>query len=63
MRGQRIGSALGKYISGLVLVGLLLYPVLLTIRIRNEEKVLTEGLPGYAAYCEKVRWRMLPFVW
>ena len=42
---------------------LLAYPAVLVPRILNEEKVLKEGLPGYAAYRKKVRWRMLPFVW
>lgn len=39
------------------------YPLLLVKRIRNEEAVLAEGLPGYAAYRNKVRWRLIPFVW
>lgn len=39
------------------------YPALLVRRIRNEEQVLLAGLPGYAAYREKVRWRLIPFVW
>lgn len=41
----------------------LLYPVGIVFRIRNEEKVLTEGLPGYVAYKQKVKYRMIPFVW
>ena len=41
----------------------LAYPFVIAKRIRNEEKVLREGLDGYAAYCEKVRWRLIPFVW
>ena len=55
-----IPLVLGSFIGFAVMLP---YPVLLTMRIRNEEKVLTEGLPGYAQYCEKVRWRMIPFVW
>lgn len=39
------------------------YPVLITVRIRNEEKVLTEGLQGYEAYKQKVKYRLIPFVW
>jgi protein-S-isoprenylcysteine O-methyltransferase Ste14 len=31
-------------------------------RIRAEERVLAEN-PGHAAYCRRVRWRMLPGVW
>lgn len=39
------------------------YPLLLVKRIRNEEKVLREGLTGYTEYCGKVRYRLIPFVW
>ena len=28
-----------------------------------KEKVLKEGLEGYKEYTEKVRWRLIPFVW
>ena len=45
------------------LVPMLLYPVILVIRILNEEQVLTEGLEGYAEYKTKVRYRLIPFVW
>ena len=42
---------------------LLAYPAVLVPRVLNEEKVLKEGLPGYEAYMQKVRWRLIPFVW
>jgi protein-S-isoprenylcysteine O-methyltransferase Ste14 len=45
------------------LVPMLLYPVILVIRILNEEQVLTEGLAGYAEYKNKVKYRLIPFVW
>ena len=32
-------------------------------RIKNEEKVLEEGLVGYAEYKKKVKYRILPFIW
>lgn len=41
----------------------LFYPLLLVKRIRNEEAVLEEGLEGYAAYKQKVKYRLIPFVW
>ena len=41
----------------------LLYPFLIAVRIRDEEKLLAEELEGYAAYREKVRYKMIPFVW
>ena len=40
-----------------------LYPVLMVIRIRGEEKLLTAELSGYDEYQEKVKFRMIPFVW
>ena len=39
------------------------YPLLLVKRIKNEEAVLEAGLPGYREYKEKVRYRMIPFIW
>lgn len=38
-------------------------PVILVYRILNEEKVLREQLPGYTDYCNKVRYRLIPFIW
>jgi protein-S-isoprenylcysteine O-methyltransferase Ste14 len=32
-------------------------------RIKNEEKVLAVGLEGYLGYMERVRYRLIPFVW
>lgn len=51
---------LGSLFSFLVM---LLYPVLIARRIRNEEQVLEAGLEGYAAYKQKVRYRMIPGLW
>ena len=45
------------------LIIFLVYPILIAKRIDNEERVLTAELEGYAAYKEKVRWRLLPFIW
>lgn len=39
------------------------YPAVIVIRIINEEKVLTEGLHGYAEYKTKVKYRLIPFIW
>lgn len=41
----------------------LVYPVLIVIRLKGEEKLLLKELPGYAQYREKVKYRMIPFVW
>ena len=45
------------------LIPFALYPVIIVIRILNEEKVLTEGLAGYAEYKQKVKYRLLPYLW
>lgn len=45
------------------LIPFLLYPMLIVIRIRNEEKVLIQGLAGYAEYKTRVRYRLIPFIW
>ena len=37
--------------------------LLLAARIKNEEQVLRQGLPGYIAYTQRVRYRMIPFIW
>ena len=39
------------------------YPIIIVIRILNEEKVLTEGLAGYGEYKKKVKYRLIPFIW
>ncbi|MBE6936324.1 MAG: isoprenylcysteine carboxylmethyltransferase family protein [Ruminococcaceae bacterium] len=41
----------------------LCYPVLIVCRIRDEERLLQEELPGYTAYQKKVKYRLLPFIW
>lgn len=41
----------------------LFYLPLIAKRIRNEEKVLEEGLVGYRKYKKRVRYRMIPFIW
>ena len=51
---------LGSLISFVVF---LIYPVIIAMRIRNEERVLTEGLEGYEEYKERVRYKVIPFLW
>ena len=51
---------LGSPISFLIL---LLYIPLIVKRIRNEEKVLEEGLAGYREYERRVRYRLVPGLW
>ena len=42
---------------------MLLYIPIIAKRIRNEEQVLEEGLPGYIDYKKRVKYKMIPFVW
>jgi protein-S-isoprenylcysteine O-methyltransferase Ste14 len=39
------------------------YPVIIIVRLKDEENLLTRELPGYAAYKEKVKYRLLPLIW
>ena len=41
----------------------LTYPFIIAGRIKNEEKVLEEGLAGYKEYKQKVKYRLIPFIW
>ena len=40
-----------------------IYPALIIKRIHNEEQVLAVGLNGYHDYQQRVRWRLIPYVW
>lgn len=41
----------------------LAYPVIIAKRIKNEESLLEKELEGYREYKQKVRYRILPFIW
>ena len=49
--------------SWYALIPFALYPVIMVVRIRGEEKLLTAELAGYEEYTRKVRYRLIPFVW
>ena len=51
---------LGSLIATIIF---LIYPILIVIRIINEEKVLLENLNGYKEYKKKVKYRLIPFIW
>ena len=51
---------LGSVISFIVFLA---YPFIIAGRIKNEEKVLEEGLAGYKEYKQKVKYRLVPFIW
>lgn len=39
------------------------YPAIIIIRLKDEEKLLTRELPGYAEYKMKVPYRIIPYIW
>lgn len=39
------------------------YPAIIVVRLKDEEDLLTRELPGYEAYKQKVKYRLIPFVW
>ena len=49
--------------SVLAFIVFLAYPFIIMKRIRNEEEVLARELNGYPEYMQKVRWRLIPFIW
>ena len=49
--------------SAVSFVIFLAYPFIIAQRIRSEEAFLEKELPGYREYCEKVKYRLVPFVW
>ena len=42
---------------------MLAYPIIIIYRIGNEENVLENELEGYGEYKEKVKYRIIPFIW
>ena len=39
------------------------YPAIIIVRLKDEEELLTRELKGYAEYKEKVKYRLIPFIW
>jgi protein-S-isoprenylcysteine O-methyltransferase Ste14 len=40
----------------------LILPVLIW-RLLDEERFLSQNLPGYTDYCREVKYRLVPFIW
>ena len=55
-----MGIILGSPVSFAIL---LFYIPIIAKRMKNEEKVLEEGLEGYAEYKTRVKYKVIPFVW
>lgn len=49
--------------SWYALIAFSFYPVIIIVRLLDEEKLLTRELPGYKAYKRKVKYRLIPFIW
>ena len=51
---------LGSLISFIIF---LVYPFIIAKRIKNEEEILEKELKGYKEYKNKVKYKMIPFIW
>ena len=49
--------------SWYALIAFAFYPAVIVVRLKDEEELLTKELPGYAEYKQKVKYRIIPFVW
>lgn len=51
---------LGSIVSFMIFLA---YPIIISKRIKNEEKVLEKELLAYAEYKKKVKYKIIPFIW
>ena len=49
--------------SWYALIAFAFYPAIIIVRWNDEEDLLTRELPGYAEYTQKVKYRIIPFIW
>ncbi len=49
--------------SWYALIAFAFYPAVIVARLKDEEELLTKELPGYAEYKQKVKYRIIPFIW
>ena len=49
--------------SRYALIAFAFYPAIIIIRLKDEENLLTRELSGYAEYKQKVKYRIIPFIW
>ena len=49
--------------SWYALIVFALYPAIIVVRLKDEETLLAKELPDYAAYQNKVKYKLLPFIW
>ena len=70
VRHPMYGATLFLFLSMPIVLGsvwalliFLVYPFIIAARLKDEEKFLEEALEGYREYKEKVKYRLIPFVW
>ena len=49
--------------SWYALIAFAFYPAIIIVRLKDEENLLTRELPGYDVYKQKVKYRIIPFIW
>lgn len=49
--------------SWYALIAFAFYPAIIIVRLKDEEDLLSRELPGYAEYKQKVKYRIIPFIW
>jgi len=49
--------------SWFALIAFAFYPAIIIVRLKDEEVLLTRELPGYEAYKQKVKYRLIPYIW
>ena len=49
--------------SWYALIVFAIYPAVIVVRLKDEEALLIRELPGYDAYKQKVKYRLIPFIW
>ena len=49
--------------SWYALIPFAFYPVIIAVRVKDEEALLSKELAGYEEYKQKVKFRLIPFVW
>lgn len=49
--------------SWYALIAFAFYPAVIVVRLKDEEELLTRELPGYSEYKQKVKYRIIPYIW
>ena len=49
--------------SWYALIAFAFYPAIIVVRLKDEEELLTRELLGYCDYKQRVKYRIIPFVW